>query len=72
VAVRKNIGRLRNAIEAGIRADRYMDYGPATDFSLNLIQYNVGDWDFRDPNPNSFIMGISRWGDTTKKVIREK
>jgi len=71
MAVRRNIGKLINAIQAGVRADRYTNYGPETDFSLDLIRYNVGDWNYKDPHPNSFIMGISRWGDTTKKVIRE-
>lgn len=71
MAVRRNIGRLKNAIEAGMRADAYADYGPESDYSLDLIKYYAGDWDYKDPYPNSFIMGFSRWGDTTKKVVKE-
>ena len=68
MAVRNNIGKIANALRAGIKANQNTNYGPVTDFSSDLIEHSVGDWYLADIKPKAFLMSLHKWGDTFYKV----
>ena len=72
MTVRANIGKLAGAIRAGQVARANVDFGPVQDFSNDMIQYSVGDWDFADSKPNAFLMTLHNWGSEKFKVVNSK
>ena len=70
MTVRTNVGQIASAIEAGRRAAASIDYGPIRDIPTisSINNRNVGDFGNAPTNPNAFIFGISKWGDTTLRV----
>jgi hypothetical protein len=74
MAVRRNIGGISKAIGKGIKAAYYSIPSFVKDPTLYSTYYNAGNWSNTDTFPDAFIIGIHKWGDTTKKVreIRAK
>ena len=70
MAVRSNIGKLSGAIRAGQVAAMNIDFGPPPDFTQQLVEYSVGDWDFVDTEPSAFLMHLHNWGSEEFKVIK--
>jgi len=70
MAVRSNIGKLSGAIRTGQVAARNVDFGPPPDFTYQMTQYSVGDWDFVDTEPLAFLMNLHNWGSEEFRVIK--
>lgn len=67
--VRSDLGLIVDAIEKGIKAESKIDYGPVPDISMIINeQRSAADFSNYPSSPGTFIMGIDRWANLTKKV----
>lgn len=70
MAVRTDMGKIRSAIEAGIKAYSNINFSPEEDVTFKILDQNrpSGDWYEDDRIRDIFIMAIHKWGDTSNKV----
>lgn len=68
MAVNNSIGKIGLAIEKGIKAESKIDYGPVRNPMEYYNKPVTTDFTINMNSPNTFIMGIHKWGDTNNKV----
>ncbi len=70
MAVNPNIGKITAAIIEGRNAFKAMDFSPVMPSQISSIDPMAADWGTETINPNIFIAGIHKWGDTTLRVTK--
>lgn len=70
MAVDLGLGDVSQGIGRAVRAANTVDYGPVQDPVENLRDYGLGDWDDIVTPELIFVWGISRWGDSQRRVGR--
>lgn len=72
MAVRSNIGKLRNALSAANAMKQGMNTGPFVSPETKNARYSLAIADFgaSDRITDGFIFGVDVWGSKTKKVTK--
>ena len=70
MAINNLIGMVGNALEKGIKAESKIDYGPVRNPMEYYNKPVTTDFAVKASLPNTFIMGIHKWGDTNNKVAQ--